>query len=98
MTWLRLLAPEGAIWLAQARSRRNPRRLCRAADVPHHWLANTAQRQQVLAKVTSSSPRDTQHASYLMQCDLFVRVVVMKPSSQGSSRLEGGCPSRPTFT
>ncbi|WP_139177057.1 hypothetical protein [Geodermatophilus siccatus] len=43
-----------------------------AADVPHHWLANTAQRQQVLAKVTSSSPRDAQHASYLVQCDLFL--------------------------
>jgi hypothetical protein len=43
-----------------------------AADVPHHWLSHTAQRQLVLAKVTASSPIDAQHASYLTECDIFL--------------------------
>ena len=43
-----------------------------ATELPHHWLGVTAQRYQVDAQVTKSSPFDAQHSSYLVDADLFL--------------------------
>lgn len=41
-------------------------------EVPRWWLASEVQQYQQDSKVTPSSPYDAQHASYLLDCDLFI--------------------------
>jgi hypothetical protein len=49
-------------WFAEVKARR----------MPSQWLSFTAQRYQMVSKVTESSPFDAQHAGYLPECDLFL--------------------------